>query len=172
MKLSAEMSPDDWAFVCSVAGGGGYQKLIAAIGWQESHWGSGTPGGPSSRDWILNYGYTDGPILSQWKGFANQIKGAVAMLKGFKPPITYASILNFCNDYWRCDDRVAWSQGIWSIYNSIVDDLSQNMVIINASGVIIYGRIENGSTWGPLAEVLKAKGITYSWNAATNTLSF
>lgn len=168
------MSADDWAFVVSIAGPNGFQKLLASMGWEESHWGKdGQPGGPSSRDWILNYGYEDTQVLSQYKGFANQIQAAVQMLaNGFQAPITYASILAFAQNYWRCDNPTAWAQGVWAEYNALVNDLSYGMVVIKAGGTVIYGTDTGGVTWGPLAQILTAKGIPYTWNAATRTLVF
>ncbi len=40
------------------------------------------------------------------------------------------------------------------------------LVVIDAGSTTLYGKLINGSTWGPIATICKAKSISYTWDPA------
>jgi GH25 family lysozyme M1 (1,4-beta-N-acetylmuramidase) len=51
-------------------------------------------------------------------------------------------------------------------------NVSASGVQIVAGSQVIAGQLLGGSTWAPVAAVLNALGISYTWNQATRTLTF
>ena len=129
MNLSQLMTVSDWNYVKSVDAV--YALLVAAIGDQETGWGTRGVG----RPWICGCDVFPGGNKADFEGFENQIKQTVAMLqKGCSLPISQASVLEFARSYWKPGEppteatETAWANGVWEIYSSLNDDLSNAWV--------------------------------------------
>ena len=125
MNLSQEMSLSDWNYVKSVSEV--YALLVAAIGDWETGWGKKGVG----RTWICGCDVYPGGNSVDFAGFNNQVTQTVAMLqKGCSLPISHASVLEFARSYWKPGEpptevtEAAWANGVWEIYSSLNDDLS------------------------------------------------
>lgn len=144
MKLSNIMSKEDWETVKRIcAAADANPKLIAAIGWHETHWGRlgmgrygyhlGVSCWTRTRaqyeldkkggliDEETRSGYTYG--LKVFKGLEKQVKWAVDAMQGkvSKEP-SYEEILNFAKRVWKPGDPEAWAKSVYSIYKSLEVD--------------------------------------------------
>lgn len=117
------MSISDWQLLKSLAPW--TCGILAAIGEAESHFGKdGTPGGPSSREWVFNYGYEDNQVLSQYRGFKEQIIAVNAFVCAHMVPIlpvTEARIMVLA-EAWGADNPQQWGANVWSIFSTTVND--------------------------------------------------
>ncbi|MBC7343853.1 MAG: hypothetical protein H5U03_00170 [Clostridia bacterium] len=127
MKLSEILPLEEWVIVRNIAGEYAQDpKLVVAIGWHETHWGRL---GAGREGWILGYGYFPGSkVKEKYRGLENQLRGACwQMQRDLKKPLTYANLLDFAVNSWRPGNPQAWAQSVWSIYQSLVDDLTQEL---------------------------------------------
>ena len=135
----------------------------------------------------LNYGVANlsavvEPFLQEL-GMAAGVSPMVYTYTAFIAPNLTSGLAKY--PLWLADySKAPGSNPVWSSYdgwqyseqgsipgiNGAVDlDQFSNdvlLVIIEAGGSVVYGKIINGETWGPVANVCKAKGIPYSWDAA------
>lgn len=149
MKLSEIMSQNDWAFVHATCTPERVNpKLIAAIGWHETHWG---------RLGMGKYGYylgiscwtrtqsqynsdkgkglidsetyrrtEDGHLycLLPYKGLAPQVNWAISRFKGVVPfEPGYPDVLNIARNIWKPGNPEAWAKSVWQIYSNLQVDL-------------------------------------------------
>ena len=137
----------------------------------------------------LNYGVAAPALSAAAESFLQEL----GMTAGVSPTVyTYTAFIvpNLTNalaryPLWLADySKVPGSNPVWSSYDgwqyseqgSIpgirgavdLDQFSDDvlLVIIEAGSSVVYGKIINGETWGPVANVCKAKGILYTWDAA------
>lgn len=128
MKLSEIMTLNEWVIVRNITSEYNVDpKLIAAIGWHETHWGRL---GAGRQGWHLGYGYFPGSTVAEkYRGLENQIRGASYQLKrDLKLPISLQTVTEFAFNSWKPGNPAAWAQSVWNIYNSLVDDLTSQLL--------------------------------------------
>ncbi len=154
MKVSEMLTQPEWEYIfdrCMAMKVN--PKLIAAIGWHETHWGrlgmgrhgyffgvscwtrtqaqynSDKAKGTIDPD---TYSKTAGGhlyCLLPYKGIEAQLKWALDKLAGFIPfNPDYADVLRVAKEVWKPGNPEAWAQSVYSIYQDLVVDLSPSYV--------------------------------------------
>jgi len=154
LKLSEIMSQQEWAWIvkkCQPANVN--PKLIAAIGWHETHWGRlgmgkyGFHMGVSCwvrNDTQFNYDKNRGDVdfityskvenghlycnLS-FKGYQKQVSWAINKFKDVVPyAIGYPHVLFIAENIWKPGNPKAWANSVWWIYSELEVDLPSEML--------------------------------------------
>lgn len=117
--------PDaDWQVV--VAGAGGLYwiaYLIAAIGWQETKWGTQGWGRPSQGSYILGVGVPDAVTQQrQYAGLQAQVDWQAPQLQAWFPAPGFAQsqVIAYGMQVQRPGDPVGWGSGVYATYRSLV----------------------------------------------------
>jgi len=154
VKLSAVMTQQEWSWIVNKCQPANVNpKLIAAIGWHETHWGRlgmGRHGfhlGVSCwvrNDSQFNYDKEKGRVdFSTYskvesghlycslplKGYQEQVEWAVNKFKNAVPyTIGYPHVLFIARTIWKPGNPEAWANSVWKIYSDLDVDLTSEML--------------------------------------------
>lgn len=151
--------------------------------------------------WLADYNATpsNNPVWPSWAGWQHSQSGSVAGVNGavdmdeFTTEIAFPAVTIIAGTTtiegklinggtWGPVAAICRAKGIactWDAAKKIailpgVSDaaLPSGAPIIATKGSTLAGWLVGGSTWGPVAPMLKDLGIPYTWDATTNTLKF
>jgi len=150
VKLSDIMSQNDWAYVNEVCIPNNVNpKLIAAIGWHETHWGRLGMGkygfhlgvscwvrGDTLYKRDKEKGLVDEETYRKvssghlycsttYKGMGKQVLWAVNKFSGRVPyQLGYPDVLDIAENIWKPGNPKAWAESVWKIYSSLEIDMA------------------------------------------------
>ena len=97
---------------------GTYPEVFAAIGWQETHWGTE---GAGQEGYILGVGVpASGPLEPQYQGLTAQLQWTAPRVARYVDHnVTYAGLLAYARQVQQPSDPVGWATDVWAVYQEI-----------------------------------------------------